>query len=77
MNETVTSYRSCFGTDPGKRVLGDLLINGGYFDDDLTTPEEQAVQNFVKQIIKKLGIDGPDMVGMYIQKLMELPSKGN
>lgn len=74
-SETVTSYRACFGTDAGKRVLGDILINAGYFDTDLTTQEEQAVQNFAKGIVKKLGISGPNIVGPYIQKLFELPSK--
>ncbi len=75
-DNTVTSYRTCFGTDAGKRVLGDILINAGYFDTDLTTTEEQAVQNFAKTIIKKLGIHGPDVISSYVNKLFELPSKG-
>ena len=75
MDNTVTSYRTCFGTDAGRRVLGDILINGGYFDNDLTTTEEIAVQNFVKTIVKKLGISGPDSVDSYVNKLFELPNK--
>ena len=75
-NETAT-YRACFFTDPGKWVLGDILINSGYFDSDLSTEGEIAVQNFAKRIIRKLGIcTTPEDVGGYVQKLMELPSKG-
>ena len=77
MDNTVTSHRTCFGTDAGKRVLGHILLEGGYFDTDLKTEGEIAVQNFVKGIVKNLGIfDDPKDVGLYIQKLMELPSKG-
>ncbi len=75
-DNTVTSYRTCFGTDAGKRVLGDILMDAGYFDTDLTTEGEIAVQNFVKRIVKKLGVcGGPQDVGSYVQKLFELPSK--
>ena len=77
MDNTVASHRACFGTDAGKRVLGQILIDGGYFDTDLKTEGEIAVQNFVKGIVKNLGIfNDPKDVSGYIQKLMELPSKG-
>jgi len=60
-------------TDAGKRVLGDLLIQGGYFDTDLKTVEEIAVHNFVKKIFKNLGIvSKPDSVTGYVNKLFEL-----
>ncbi len=75
MDNTVISYRTCFGTDAGKRTFGDILINGGYFDDDLKTEGEIAVQNFVKKMVKKLGIDGPEIVDSYVNKLFELPNK--
>ncbi len=75
MDITVTSYRTCFGTDAGKRTLGNILIDGGYFDTDLKTEGEIAVQNFVKGMIEKLGIDGPKVVDSYVQKLFELPNK--
>ncbi len=75
MDNTVISYRTCFSTDAGKRTFGDILINGGYFDDDLKTEGEIAVQNFVKRMVKKLGIDGPEIVGSYVNKLFELPNK--
>ncbi len=66
-------YRQCFMTDAGKRVLGDILINAGYFDTDLTTEGEIAVQNFAKRIVKKLGVCGtPESVLEYIDKILEL-----
>jgi len=73
-SSNTTSYRTCFSTDAGKRVLGQILIDGGYFDCDLKTEGEIAVQNFVKQIVKNLGVcNNPKDVGSYIQKLFELP----
>ncbi len=75
-NSQVASWRTCFNTDAGKRVLGQILIDGGYFDTDLKTEGEIAVQNFVKGIVKNLGIfNDPKDVSGYIQKLMELPNK--
>jgi hypothetical protein len=69
----VASYRTCFSTDAGRRVLADILINAGYFDTDLTTAGEIAVQNFVKQIVKKLGVgDTPQKVNEYVNNLFNL-----
>ena len=76
MDETMVAYRTCFGTDSGKRVLGQILMDSGYFDADIKTEGEIAVQNFAKGIVKKLGIcNDPKDVGFYVQKLFELPSK--
>ena len=70
---TITAYRTCFSTDAGRRVLSNILITGGYFDTDLTTEGELAVQNFVKRIVKKLGIcDTPEKADEYVDKLLEL-----
>ena len=73
MDDYISSYRSCFSTDAGRRVLADILADGGYFDTDLKTEGEIAVQNFVKKIIKKLGIcRKPEDISSYVNKLMEL-----
>ncbi len=76
VNDEVASYRTCFSTDAGQRVLGDILLEAGFFDTDKFTPEEIAVQNFAKKILKKIGIckDPKDMDG-FVQKLFELPNK--
>jgi hypothetical protein len=80
-NAELASYRTCFSSDAGKRVLGDILINAGYFDTDLKTSEEIAVENFAKEILKKvLGgkekqICSPTSVGSFVQKLFELPTE--
>ncbi len=74
-DETV-SYRTCFGTDAGKRVLGDILLSAGLWDDDKFTADDIAVQNFAKTIIKKLGVcKDPKDMGSFVQKLFELPNK--
>ncbi len=71
---TITTYRTCFSTDAGRRALGDILISAGYFDHDLTSEGEIAVQNFARAIVKKMGVcRGPDNIGLYVNKLLELP----
>ncbi len=76
VNDEVASYRTCFSTDAGKRVLGDILLSAGLWDDDKFTTEEIAVQNFAKTIIRKLGIcKDPKDMGVFVQKLFELPNK--
>ncbi len=75
VNAEIASYRACFLTDPGQRVLGDILIQAGYFDTDLHTEGEVAVQNFAKSILRKMGIrayNGPEGVQEYVLKLIEL-----
>lgn len=51
---TVTDYKTCFSTDAGRRVLANLLVEGKFFD-VCHTPEEQAVQNFLKIVLGKTG----------------------
>lgn len=78
----ITSYRTFFASDAGKRVLGDILAEAGMFDTDVKTPEEMAVLNFAKTILKKMGLCGErepnswlsvNNIGSFIQKLSELP----
>lgn len=79
----VTSYRQCFNTDAGKRVLANMLIDSGFFDTDRFSPEDIAVQNFMKKIILKLGFikfkevekDVFKILGVdsFVDKLFELP----
>ncbi len=49
---TVNDYRQTFSSGHGKRTLANIMTEAkifGYVD----TPEEQAVQNFVKDILWK------------------------
>ena len=47
----VTDARTCFlGSDAGRRTLANMLTEGNFFA--LThTPEEQAVENFLKVVL--------------------------
>ncbi len=75
-NSVLARYRTCFSTDAGKYVLADMLHHGGYFDNDLKTEGEIAVLNYVKTIVKNLGIfSDPRDEELYVQKLLELPNK--
>ena len=72
---TVIDYRTCFSTDAGMRVLADLLKHSGYFDADIKSEGEIAVQNFIKTVLKNLGIYQEKGKYSYVQKLFELPSE--
>ncbi len=73
MSSQTTLYRQCFLTDSGKRVLAHILTEGGYFDTDIITEGDIAVQNFTKKIVKNLGIcQTPESVSEYVNKILEL-----
>ena len=83
-SNNTTLYRTCFSTGAGMRTLGDILSEAGFFDTDLKTPEEIAVQNFAKKILRKMGLCGedpefswlsPDNIDSFVQKLFELSNK--
>jgi len=75
-NQLRIDYRTCFSGGSGKMVLTDLLMEAGFFDDDLKTTEELAVENFVKKILHKMGVyDKKDLSQQvrFVDKLLELP----
>ena len=51
---TVSDYRECFSTDAGQRVLANMLTEGGFFK-VLKTPEDFAIENFLKIVLNKTG----------------------
>ena len=71
-NKTVSYYRACFSTEPGRRVLADLLIEAKFFE-YTKTPEEQAVENFIKTILTKTGSYNVKNIDGYVLNLMGLP----
>lgn len=75
-NELLIAYRQCLSTGSGRIVLNDLLIEAGYFDDDLKTIEEIAVENFVKKILHKMGVYDKDDLSQqsrFVDGLFQLP----
>jgi len=65
-------YRNCFSTDVGKRVLGHLLLEAGFFDSDLS-PEEVAVENFMKNVLKRMGVyDDPEKMTQVVNGLINV-----
>lgn len=73
----VTDARTCFlGSDAGKRTLANMLTEAKFFS--LThTPEEQAVENFIKIILGWTGgfpIEGKsskETIDKFVAKLTE------
>ena len=65
--------RNCFSTDVGKRVLGQMMLDAGFFDSDLKTEGEIAVENYVKNILKIMGIyDDPKKIGQIVDGLINV-----
>ena len=65
--------RSCFSTDVGKRVLGWMLLDAGFFDCDMKTTDELAVENFMKNILKEMGVyDNPDKMSQVVNGLLNV-----
>ncbi len=75
IDNTVVDYRRCFSSDAGQRVLGNILVESHFFE-YTTTPEEQAVENFVKTILTKAGLYSVDNVDGYIRGLFNLKMSG-
>ncbi len=71
-DRTIDYYRQCFMTEPGKRVLANLLMEARFFE-YTHTPEEQAVENFIKTILTKTGAYNRGNVNNYVDKLLSLP----
>ena len=71
IDHTVVAYRQCFSTDAGKQVLANMLIEAKFFD-YITTPEEQAVENFMKTVLTKCGSYNVDNIDEYVRNLMNM-----
>jgi hypothetical protein len=64
-------YRQCFSTEAGRRVLSNILCESGFFK-HIKTPEEAAVENFVKTILTKTGGYKMENAGQLVQSILNL-----
>lgn len=71
IDNTVVDYRRCFSTDAGQRVLGNMLVEAHFFE-YTETPEEQAVENFMKTVLHKCGSYGIQGIDEYVRNLMNM-----
>ena len=72
MNDTTSAdFRTCFSSDVGKRVLANMLIEARFFE-YTKTPEEQAVENFMKTVLTKCGSYNVENVDEYVTNLMSM-----
>ncbi len=77
MDSQVTDFRTCFGTDAGRRVLALILAEVGVFDDDLKTPEDMGKRNFGSWILRQMGIcKTPESIMELTNKFMEMKADG-
>ena len=64
--------RAFFSSSEGKEVLAHMLRNAKFFD-YIRTPEEQAVENFVKELLSDMGVWKMDNANSFVELLMNLP----
>ena len=73
LDHTEMDYRTCFSSDVGRRVLGQLLLDAGFFDTDMKTTEELAVETYAKNILKILGVaNHPDKMKQFVNAIFEV-----
>ena len=72
---TVVDFRTCFGSDVGKRVLANMLLEANFFAHE-HTPEEQAVSNFMKTVLCKCGVYYPDNADDFVERILGMKVYG-
>lgn len=75
-DRAIDYYWECFHTEVGKRVIASLLMESKFFE-YTHTPEEQAVQNFVKTILFRAGAYPAGIkdknIDLFVEKILSLP----
>lgn len=74
MEEIRGRYITVFGTEDGKIVLADMLVNLGFFDYNQADPVALERMNFARFILKRLGVMGPIKVTAIVGSLLKLSS---
>jgi len=74
MTDEQKYYRECFTSTAGKLVLANMMAETRMFD-ACHTPEEMAVNNFMKMVLVKLGVIYPDNYDRIANALLELPQE--
>lgn len=68
-------YRRVFSTPEGRRVLGHMLVELHFFDEIIDNPEEIALSNYARRLLRNLGIwKGLNVPGI-IDAFFELKEK--
>lgn len=67
-------YRQVFSSGSGQKVLGQMLIDAGYFDNKRTAPEDMAVLNYVKGVLKYCGLLKTENIDSYVRNLFNIPT---
>lgn len=73
--EVRTDYRNTFTTIAGKKVLGHMLVELGFFS-TASSEEEVALQNYAKVLLSHLGIIQPNNVSRVTKALLDVPVGG-
>lgn len=54
--ENVQAFRNVFSSEQGRKVLDIILVTGGFFDDEIRTPESVGARNLCTTILKFMGV---------------------
>lgn len=71
-------YRSVFGSPEGQRVLAHMLMDMGFFSDNLNEGHQVVLANYAKSLLRRCGLfpddpkDAPKME-LVMQHLFAMP----
>ena len=71
--DIATAYRSAFSGHGGEKVLCHMLVELGFFNQKVTTPEEIACYNYAVQLLRHMGIWTAENVPLIVRGLLSIP----
>lgn len=72
-DEIKALYRELFNSRLGREVLAHMLVELGYFNEVVESPEERAHFNYARHLLKIMGIIQPRNVVKMVDSLMMIP----
>lgn len=74
--DIVKLYREVFSSVNGKKVLGHILVELGFFDEVVPGDEPAvALQNYSKHLLYRCGIFKADNIDFVMEALFKIPYK--
>ena len=73
-NDIMSLYREVFNSINGRKVLGHMLVELGFFDEAVPGDEaEVALQNYAKHLLNRCGILSAANIDFIMEVLFKIP----
>ena len=70
---TISTFRECFGTEAGQKVLGMLLVELDFYNAKRETPTDIAKANLATRLLQLLGVGLPGNEFNIAKSIMNMP----